>query len=62
VVPFGQLGYEHYRDRTPLKLYSYLDHNDDKRRANFRARFRSLYERYRKDPQSAIYWSWNYLW
>ena len=33
-VNFGALGYEHYKDRTPLKLYSHLDHNDPERRKN----------------------------
>jgi hypothetical protein len=26
-VNFGALGYERYKDRTPLKSYSHLDHN-----------------------------------
>ena len=27
-VNFGALGYQHYEDRTPLKLHSHLDHKD----------------------------------
>lgn len=34
-IDFGDTRYQHFRDSTPLKLYSYLDHNDEKRRQNF---------------------------
>lgn len=56
---FGQTGYEHFKDSTPLKLYSKDDHNDQKRRELYRNRFRHLY-----DPEvySPTYFSWNYLW
>ena len=56
---FGQIGYEHFKDSTPLKLYSKDDHNDQKRRELYRSRFRHLY-----DPEvySPTYFSWNYLW
>lgn len=37
-IDFGQLPYAHYRDSTPLKLYSSLDHNDLKRRNSYLAR------------------------
>ena len=30
-VYFGDTGYEQYKDRTPLKLYSALDHKGPKR-------------------------------
>lgn len=62
IIPFGQLGYEHYKDRTPLKLYSNLDHNNKIRRKLFRDRFRKLYDENKNNKYSAIYWSWNYLW
>ena len=29
---FGALGYQQYKDQTPLKLYSDLDHNNKQRR------------------------------
>jgi len=56
-VNFGALGYEHYKDRTPLKLYSHLDHNDSERRKRY-------YERHNKDypKYSADYFSKKYLW
>ncbi len=31
-VNFGDTRYEQYEDKTPLKLYSNLDHHDKKRR------------------------------
>ena len=31
-VHFGDNRYEQYRDSTPLKLYSHLDHNDNTRK------------------------------
>jgi len=34
-IHFGDTRYEHYRDKTPLKLYSYLDHDDLIRRLNY---------------------------
>jgi hypothetical protein len=37
-VSFGNREYQQYRDKTPLKLYSNLDHNDKKRRRNYRKR------------------------
>jgi hypothetical protein len=40
-VSFGALGYEQYRDSTGLNIYSHLDHNDTKRRANYRKRHAS---------------------
>ncbi len=37
-VNFGSLNYEQYKDSTPLKLYSYLDHNDKNRRRLYHIR------------------------
>ena len=37
-VHFGDTRYEHYKDSTPLKIYSHLDHGDEKRRALYKAR------------------------
>ena len=31
-IHFGALDMEHYRDSTPLKLYSSKDHNDEDRK------------------------------
>ena len=32
---FGDSRFAQYKDRTPLKLYSHLDHNDKKRQRNY---------------------------
>lgn len=37
-VPFGDVRYQHFSDKSGLKLYSRLDHNDPKRRAAYKAR------------------------
>ena len=56
-VHFGADGYQQYRDNTPLKLYSNLDHNDEKRRALYYTRHAKYYPKY-----SADYFSKIYLW
>ena len=48
---------EQYRDTTGLGVYSNLDHNDKKRLASYRARFKNDQPKY-----SPNYFSWNYLW
>lgn len=40
-VQFGNRFYEQYKDRTPLKLYSKLDHGDKERLRLFHARHRN---------------------
>ena len=57
-VHFGATGYEHYRDSTPLRLYSRLDHLDPARRRNFKSRF----ERSRHVVHSAAWFADKYLW
>jgi hypothetical protein len=56
-VNFGDKRYEQYEDRTPLKLYSKLDHHDKERRKRY-------YERHDKDypKYSPDYFSKTYLW
>ena len=56
-VNFGDKRYQQYEDRTPLKLYSKLDHHDKERRKRY-------YERHNKDypKYSADYLSRKYLW
>jgi hypothetical protein len=65
-VDFGDTRYEHYKDSTPLKLYSNLDHNDPIRRKNYRARHSKIKL---KDGRLAYkvkytpsYLSYNFLW
>jgi hypothetical protein len=57
ILHFGALNYEHFKDSTPLKLYSRLDHKDPERRRLFYAR-----HGIEKDPRSARYWASKYLW
>ena len=38
-INFGDSRYEQYKDRTPLKIYKHLNHNDKKRRDNYFNRF-----------------------
>lgn len=65
-VHFGDSRYEQFKDSTPLKLYSHLDHNDPKRRDNY-------YKRHSNEKQKAEalkktskntpkYFSHKYLW
>lgn len=35
-ISFGDKRYQHYEDKTPLKLYSHLDHKDERRSENYR--------------------------
>jgi hypothetical protein len=56
-VNFGALGYEHYEDKTPLKLYSHLDHNDKQRRDLYYKRHNKDYPKYSPD-----WFSKKYLW
>lgn len=57
MIDFGDIRYRHYRDTTPFKLYSYLDHNDKKRRDLYYKRHPINYPKY-----SADWLSKNYLW
>jgi len=54
---FGALGYDQYFDRTPLRLYSHLNHLDAKRRHRYYLRHGTS-----KDPLKAKYWANKYLW
>jgi hypothetical protein len=42
LIHFGDKRYQHYRDTTPLKAYSHLDHGDKKRRQSYRARHMAI--------------------
>lgn len=57
-VPFGDNRYEQYRDSTGLKLYSRLDHNDPKRRADYKSR----HEKTRHKIFSASWYADTFLW
>lgn len=57
LVSFGAKDYQQYKDKTPLKAYSYLDHNDKERRKRY-------YSRHGKEAkfESAKWFSHKYLW
>lgn len=65
-VHFGAMGYGHFRDSTPLKLYSHLDHNDDDRQKRYTARHLKIKlkdGRYAaKVPGTSAYFALKYLW
>lgn len=65
-IHFGQRGMAQYKDSTLLKLYSYLDHNDEKRRQNYLKRAKGITDKQGnltyKDKNSSNYWSINFLW
>ena len=56
-VSFGALGYQQYEDKTPLKLYSKLDHHDKERRDRYYQRHPKDYPKYSPD-----WFSKHYLW
>jgi len=66
LIHWGQMGASHYRDTTPLKLYSHLDHNDKKRRDRYRARHSKILLKdgtpAYKNKESPSWWSYNFLW
>lgn len=56
-LSFGDARYQQFKDITPIKAYSYLDHNDRKRQQLYYARHGLT-----KSKSSAKYWSNKYLW
>ena len=57
-VPFGSSIHDQYRDDTGLKLYSRLNHNDEKRRQSYLAR----HENTRHKKFSPSWYSSVFLW
>jgi len=57
-IQFGDKRYEHFKDKTPLKLYSHLNHNDKIRRKNYKNR----HEHDRHVLYSAGWFADKYLW
>ena len=45
-VHFGDNRYQHFKDTTGMGLYKHLDHNDEDRRARFRARHSKYFSKY----------------
>jgi hypothetical protein len=66
IIDFGDIRYHHYQDKTPLKLYSNLDHNDKKRRDLYLKRAKKIKDKNGKltynNKQTANYYAIKYLW
>lgn len=65
-VYFGAAQYAQYKDKTPLKKYSHMDHLDKNRRAMYRARHEKILTKSGKPAYRVLYspswFSYNYLW
>lgn len=65
-IHFGDIRYEHYKDITPLKLYSNLNHYDEKRRKNYLTRSIGIKDKQGNltynNKNSPNYYSIKYLW
>ena len=59
LIDFGDNRYQHYEDKTELKLYSNLNHYDKQRRKNFIARHK---RNIKLGYYSSAYFSKKYLW
>jgi len=57
-IHFGHTSYEQYKDSTPLKLYSHLNHSDEERRANYKRR----HDATRHKKYSASWFADRFLW
>ena len=65
-IHFGDINYSQFYDSTPLKLYSHLNHNDEKRRKSYLARAKGIKDKNGnltyKNKNSPNYWSVHWLW
>ena len=65
-IHFGDKRFQQYEDKTPLKIYSHLNHNDKARRTNYLKRSKGIKD-WEGNPtylnkNSANYYSVKYLW
>tara|TARA_R100001198_G_C5236677_1_gene214482 strand:- start:2445 stop:2738 length:294 start_codon:yes stop_codon:yes gene_type:complete len=58
-IPFGDNRYFHFFDKTPLNIYSHLNHYDKDRKRRFLARHKRYLE---IGYYSPVWFSINYLW
>jgi len=65
-INFGDIRYKHFKDTTPLKLYSKLDHGDKERRKRYLKRAKGIKLKNGKfaylDKNQANYYAVKYLW
>lgn len=57
ITSFGDKRYQHYKDL--IGYYKNLDHNDKKRRDNYRSRHKNDNI---DNPNYAGYWAYHFLW
>lgn len=57
-IQFGDKRYEHYKDSTPLKLYTHLNHLDKERRK----RYKNRHEKDRHVKYTAGWFADKFLW
>ena len=66
LINFGDSNMSHFHDSTGLGLYTYKNHEDPIRRANYLKRARGITNKSGEytylDKNSANYYSVNYLW
>ena len=65
-LDFGDTRYEHYRDNTKLKIFKYLDHNDENRKKLYLKRAKKIKDingnlTY-NNPERANFYAIKYLW
>lgn len=57
-IPFGNIQLSHYQDTTGLKIYSHLDHHDEKKRKDYL----EAYKKTNSLKYSSSWYSYIYLW
>ncbi len=57
-LQFGDIRYQHFKDKTPLALYSHLNHNDKERRKRYKIR----HEKDRHIKYTSGWFADKYLW
>ena len=66
LIHFGDTRYQHFKDSTPLKIYSNLDHNDKERRESYLKRAKGIKNKECNitwnDKNTANYYSVKFLW
>ena len=65
IVHFGASGYQQYEDKTGLDLYKNYNHQDKKRRMNYRNRHKKILTGNKPSyliKYSPSWFSWHYLW
>jgi len=66
LIHFGDTRYKQFKDSTPLKSYSNLDHNDEERRNRYLKRAKGIKNKEGeltwKDKNTSNYYAVKFLW